>query len=155
MVKHPNGTYIAANVSKESSDSLGSWVKSNNIPNRADPAQYHTTITYSRKGIPDVTNHKFDMPLSAKIKDWKIFPSGDNKKCLVAVVDCPDLEDYHNEIQNEYGATYDYPDYIPHVTVSYDYGDLPAPKEVPDIDIKYDKVKIQPLDPDYTSVEED
>ena len=155
MTKHPGGTYVCANLSRQSKDALGKWVEENNIPSPADPKQYHTTITYSRKGIPTVTDHKFDLPIKGKIIKWKIFPAQDNKKCLVAVVDSPDLEHYHTEIQTQYGAQYDYPDYIPHITVSYDYPSNSVPKILPALDITYVKIKIEPLDIDYTSVKED
>ncbi len=151
MKKHPGGTYVAVHLSKQSAKELGAWVNSHNIPNKADPKQYHTTITYSRKGVPDVVNYKIDLPINCKITEWKIFPHGE-KKCLVGIVDCSILEDHHNAIKNTYGATHDYPDYAPHITISYDYGDNPVPKDVPDFNIVYDKTKVEPLDVDYTSI---
>lgn len=150
MNKHINGTYVSAKVSRASSKAIYDWVKSNSIPNAADPKQYHTTITYSRKGIPDVEQHAFDVPIAGQITGWKIFPTQNGSNCLVAVVQSLDLEDYHHTIQNEYGATYDYPDYIPHITVSYDYNGS-IPKTVPDAKVVYDKVVVEPLDPEYIS----
>lgn len=39
-------------------------------------------------------------------------------------MDCQYLSDRHNEIMDLYEATYDYPEYKVHVTLSYDIGDI-------------------------------
>lgn len=149
-MKHPNGTYVCAQLSPKNKQELSDWVKEHNIPNPADPDQYHTTITYSRKGIPDVENHKFDSEYQATPLEWKIFPTQSGTKCLVLAVKSDSLDHLHHTIQNTYGAQYDFPDYIPHITVSYDYtGSIP--KDLPKLNLKYNKIKVEPLDEDYTS----
>lgn len=155
MSKHPNGTYISATLSKKSQKDLDSWVSKQNIPNPADPKQYHSTIIYSRKGIPEAKNHKITLPMSAKIKEWKIFPTQTGGKCLVAIMDSPELEKHHKHFRSEYGATHDYPDYHPHVTISYDFGDLPVPKEIPNLELEYDDTEFKPLDPDFVPPKKD
>lgn len=155
MSDHPNGTYMSATLSKKSQKDLDKWVTDHNIPNPADPKQYHTTIVYSRKGIPEAKNYKIPLPMTAKVKEWKIFPTQAGGKCLVAVMDSPDLEKHHKTLRSEYGATYDYPDYHPHVTVSYDYGNNPIPTEVPDLELEYDSTEFKPLDPDFVPPKKD
>jgi hypothetical protein len=46
--------------------------------------------------------------------------------------DCKDLNKRHKELMDEHKATYDFPKYEPHVTLSYDIGDLDI-KQLPDI----------------------
>lgn len=154
-MRHPDGTYVAVKVSKPTQKVLDAWSKEHNIPNPIDPKDFHTTIAYSRKGIPDVVDHEMKLPIKAKIKEWKIFPSANGKRCLVAVVNSPELEDHHEVIHATYGATYDYPDYIPHITFSYDYGSGKVPTDIPDVEIVYDRKQIEPLDPEFTSAKED
>lgn len=143
---HLNGTYVALNVDQSTRDKLANWVKENNIPNPSDPKQYHSTIVYSRKGIPSVANHKFNLPLTGSIKEWKIFPSGESNKCLVAIIESDELHKLHEAIRSKYGATHDFPDYHPHITLSYDYGNNKVPNSLPVIPIKYDSTVIEPLD---------
>lgn len=88
--------------------------------------------------------------MKAKIKEWKIFPTQSGAKALVAIMDSPTLENHHKTIRKEYGATHDYPDYHPHVTISYDFGDGPAPTEVPDLELEYDDTELKPLDPSFS-----
>lgn len=146
---HPNGTYIAANVSPASRKALDDWVSENNIPNPSEPKEYHTTVIYSRKGIPDVMNDSIPVPLTGKITGWKVFGMQVGGKCLVATVECQELDDQHNRIRAEYGATHDFPEYQPHVTVSYNYGDGSVPKEIPSFPIVFSKITMKPLDPDF------
>lgn len=148
---HPDGTYVATTLTKASQKQLDDYVSKLKIPNASDPAQYHSTVIYSRKGVPEVKDYKFKLPFKAKIKEWKQFDTklGSSGKCLVAIMDSPELEEAHSEIRREYGATHDYPDYHPHVTVSYDYAG-PLPDEVPDMELEYGDVEIKPLDPQFT-----
>lgn len=150
MNKHPDGTYVAAKLSKDSQKALDEFVTQEKIPNAADPKQYHSTVIYSRKGVPDVHDYKFALPFEAKIKEWRLFDTqfGKSGKCLVAIMESPELEKAHKEIRETYGATHGFPDYHPHVTVSYDY-DGPLPSTIPDVPLKYDTTEIKPLDPEF------
>ncbi len=152
---HPDGTYMSATLSKRSQKALNKWVQDNNIPNAADPKQYHSTIIYSRKGVPGVKDYKIQLPMKAKIKEWKIFPTQSGAKALVAIMDSPELENHHKTIRKDYGATHDYPDYHPHVTVSYDFGSDKVPSEVPDLELEYDGTDIEPLDPQFVPPKKD
>lgn len=155
-MKHPNGTYVSVKLSKASREALDKWSTEHNIPNPINPKDFHTTIVYSRKGVPEVVNYNIDLPIKTKIKGWKIFPSDSGmKRCLVAVVDSPELEKHHETIHNKYGASYDYDDYIPHITFSYDYGPAKIPTDIPDIELVYDRKSIQALDPEFTSEKDD
>ena len=69
-------------------------------------------------------------------------------------MDSPELEKAHKEIRDKYGATHDYPDYHPHVTISYDYPDE-LPTEVPDMELEYDYVDIKPLNPQFVPDKKD
>jgi 2'-5' RNA ligase len=145
---HPDGTYIATQLSKESKKLLDDYVTSLDIQNAADPDQYHSTVIYSRKGVPESVNYPFALPFKAKVKEWKLFPTQTGTKALVAIMDSPELEKAHKDIRTKYGATHDYPDYHPHVTISYDHlGDLPS--EIPDMELEYDDIEAKPLNPTF------
>ncbi len=156
MIGHPDGTYIAAELSPDSQKLLDTYVTGMNVPNAADPNQYHSTVIYSRKGVPEAREYHFELPFKAKIKEWKLFDTkfGESGKCLVAIMDSPELEKAHKEIRDKYGATHDYPDYHPHVTISYDYPDE-LPTEVPDMELEYDYVDIKPLNPQFVPDKKD
>jgi 2'-5' RNA ligase len=151
---HASGTYMCANVSTKTQKDLAAWVAIHNIPNASDPKQYHTTIIYSRTSVPEVKDYKVDLPLTGKITKWEIFKNGD-KNCLVALVDCPELVEHHKAIRAQFGATHDYPDFKPHITISYDYGITDVPEDLPSVPIVFTKTHVEPLDTEFTPAKVD
>ena len=145
---HVNGTYVSAKVNNVTLNKLDKWVSENGIKNATDPTTYHSTIVYSRKGVPQVKDYNFKTPITGSIKEWKLFPTQNGTKALVLIVKSDDLEKYHEDTRKLYGATWDYPDYHPHITISYDHSGK-VPDEIPNIPITYDKIDIESLDPDF------
>lgn len=142
--KRANGTYVCLNASEKSSEQLESWAKSHKIP---DPNwDHHITVTYSRKPVPEVENYKFKLPISVKISEWKLFNNPDGSKCLVGVIEDKRITKHHQNIKDIYGATHDFNDYTPHITMSYKYSLKNLPTELPDFEIVLDSVKIEPLE---------
>lgn len=150
MDSHPNGTYCSVTLSKDSQKALDKWVTEHNIPNATQPSTYHSTVIYSRKGVPEAKDYPIDLPIKAKIEKWHIFKTQSGQRALVAIMDSPVLEQHHKNIVKDYGATHDFPDFHPHVTVSYDFEDKPIPTEVPDLELEYDSKEFKALDPDFT-----
>lgn len=145
---HPDGTYVSAELDPKNQEAIFNWAKDNGIPNLADPKQYHATIAYSRVGIPDVKKKEFDLPIAANIIGWHIFPTQTGGKCLVADLKSDVLTSHFKDIMDNYGASYDYPEYKPHLTISYDYDKDEPPKTFPKIKIMFNKIRIEPLDPE-------
>lgn len=146
---HPKGTYASVTLSKESQKALDDWVTKNEIPNATDPSTYHSTLIYSRKGVPEAKDYKVDLPIKAKISKWSIFKTQQGKDALVAIMDSPVLTQHHKNLRSQYGATHDFPEYHPHVTISYDYGSDVPPKKIPDLELEYDSKEFKALDPDF------
>ena len=115
--KHKNGTYISVKLDKDSSKKLDSWVTLNGIPNQTDPNEFHATVIYSRKGVPDAKSYDLGLPIDAKISGWHIFDTQQGTKALVAKIDSSVLAKHHTHLIKKFGATHDYPSYQPHVTV--------------------------------------
>lgn len=136
------GKYIGIRFEPETKEKLKSIVAGESIPNATEPDDYHSTIAYSRGSqIPGYqVAGKMKNPIEAKIKDFGIFPSQDGCNCLVAKLDAPDLVDMHNKTR-EHGATHDYDEYIPHVTLSYDAGDWDE-ESLADLTRKYAGTKL-------------
>lgn len=146
---HPDGTYISAKLSAADSKKLFKFASDLKIPELVDKTDYHATIIYSRKGIPEVKDYKITVPITAKIVGWNIFKTQTGARCLVAILESKALTNTHEYIMSKYGATYDFKEYLPHITVSYDYGSDVAPKESPDMTVTFDVVSTEGLDPVY------
>jgi hypothetical protein len=132
------GTYAAVNFSKETTDAIKEYIKENDIPNPLSADKMHTTLLYSRKYCPDYTPlGKIDPPWKGtptEFEVWKTRPKdgSEGSNCLVLLFKCEELNKRHQQLMNELDATYDFPDYKTHISLSYDIGDMDW-KKLPDI----------------------
>ena len=120
------GTYVCAKFSDETLEALESFQELHEIPNRVPKVDMHCTIAFSRKFI----NYKpeYDIGYVATHAETKIFTTQKGKRALVLALENADKLKFRHDYANAIGATYDFPDYIPHVTVSYDIGVLDFPE---------------------------
>lgn len=123
------GTYAAVKFDTTTKRTLYNYLKDNDVPHRVRPHEMHTTLLYSRKHCP---NYKpqwvYDTPLIANPIGLEVWSArsdvGSSTKYLVLKLDCPELVERHEQLRKEHGATHDYPNYQPHITLSYDIANL-------------------------------
>jgi hypothetical protein len=129
-----SGIYVAARVSKSSQESIEKYILANKIPVPTDnpkEARKHCTIVFSRKYAPvEVFPTASYTCLSTKLD---VFISN-GKNCLVLKLNCPEISKRHSDIYSQNDLTYDFPTYIPHVTLSYDIGNFDWQKLPPFVD---------------------
>jgi len=125
--------YVAVRPDPTTITLLNSLASQYNVPNPLRPEKMHCTLIYSRTPtiIPQVQVHRI---YKSTIEKFDIFNTRDGKRCLVAKLRSTDLQIRHNELMTELEASYDFPSYLPHITLSYDVG--------PDFDINPMNVKI-------------
>lgn len=127
--KH-KGTYAGVHFDYDTKKRIQKYMKDNKIPNDLPLHKLHNTLIYSRKYLPKFkAQGRLDPPWTGEIVELDIFtgqPDEDGKKakCLVLKFECAECTDRHHEIMDEHGATFDYDEYTPHVTLSYDMEDL-------------------------------
>ena len=119
--KKPTGTYVSVGFSDDTVDRLRELQEELDIPNPLDPEEFHTTIAYSRKPIEwDEIDCEGVEAKPLRLEKWKTH--SEDKHCLVLLLDCPHLQDRFDKAM-DLGATFDFPEYKPHITLSYDVGD--------------------------------
>lgn len=140
------GTYACLKVSAESKDELRDWLEENEIGGMIDPEEdeYHCTIIYSKKAVPQVEDLDPNLPITAKVKGWEVF--GDDK-ILVALLTSKDIVKLNKEAM-EMGATSDFDSYVPHVSVATGW-DGDVPNSYPKFSIEFDKYDVTELDVDF------
>ena len=126
----PNGSYVGVKFDDESLDALVEFTKANKIPKPLSRNDFHSTVVYSRKHLPDFTvTGDIDTPWQATPKGFDIWESKPNAYkdehtfCLVMEIECPDMVKRHELARSEHGATYDFDEYKPHITLSYNVGE--------------------------------
>ena len=124
------GSYAGARYSSKSNSDIQQYIQKANIPNGVEPDSLHTTILYSTKHLPEFEpKGKYDPTIKATPIDIDVWPSqpddnGHVNNCLVLKLSAPDLVARHESLMDEHNATYSFDEYIPHVTLSYDIGDM-------------------------------
>lgn len=138
-MEHKHGTYAAIYMDQESSDRLQEWCQQHDIPCQDD---LHVSLIYSSHPVPELEEfNNLAVELTASVKGWKML----GEKCLTLELESKELHRI-NKLMMDAGATSDYPSYIPHTTVDDEYdGDIPD--ELPDFDLVYNQVSVEPLDP--------
>lgn len=120
-----DGTFAGVHFDDHSVNALQQFVDDNQIPNQTPPDKYHATLLFSKVPIKGYEPHgAYKQALTATPKDVTIFGEGD-EKALVIVLNAPELVKRHKYLMNKHPeATWDYDEYIPHVTLSYNAGDF-------------------------------
>jgi 2'-5' RNA ligase len=150
--KHKDGTYVSMDLSDESRALLDNFVEmSLGLTERVDPSTYHITIIYSRTPVP-TAEHITGMSTNttASVVGYEVFPTKNDGKCLVMRLQFSFAEAMNSKLTRE-GATSDYSEYKPHLTLAYDMSQEidPATLPIPQFPLSFDSVKVAPLEPDY------
>lgn len=119
------GTYAA--VRFEGTEEKVKYLKNTGIPNVNE--DLHCTILYSRKYCPnykplDMTDGYYYEEAIAYPDHLDIFKDKEGKNCLVLILRSGWIVKRHKDLMKEHNATYDFPEYNPHITLSYDIGDF-------------------------------
>lgn len=151
--KHKDGTYVSLLLNLESKKALDRFTSEQlNLKddNKVDPATYHCTLIYSRTPVPDAETLEIPKLVYAHVIGYEVFDTKQGNKCLVLRLNCPTAHEI-NGVLNKMGATSDYNEYKPHITICYDYkGELDLSRlPIPAFDIIFDDHEVKPLDEDY------
>jgi 2'-5' RNA ligase len=152
--KHKDGTYVSLDLSKESRDLLDNFVEMNlGLTERVDTSTFHITIIYSRTPVPSAENllsMPTNLPVEALAVGYEVFPTKNDGQCLVMRLACPYATRLNSELGKQ-GATSDYDEYKPHLTIAYDMSQVVDPNSlpIPQFQLVFDKLNVAPLDPTY------
>lgn len=115
VVPETRGIYAACRLTGESEYQLTKWMARIGIPNPVTRDNLHITTVYSRKPFEYKPQGRLYSSEPARCASYDKF---DNGQALVMKLTSQFLHDRFNAAM-EAGATYDYPVYIPHLTLSY------------------------------------
>lgn len=124
------GTYAGVYFDEDTKAAVKQYIEYNNIPKPVNVDKLHTTLLFSRKYLPDYEpDGIYNNPLvgtPTELVVWETQRDEDKEptNCLVLKYDCAKLVDRHKSLMKEHEATFDYPEFTPHITLSYDIGDM-------------------------------
>lgn len=123
----PRGTYFGLKPSKATIESILEFIDRYGVPEPIDSDKLHATVVYSRTFCSAQPLGKIDPPWVGNFTQYNLFPRNVEQDptpmCLVLEFDCPELLARHHELRNVYGASHDFPEFKPHLTLTYNAGD--------------------------------
>lgn len=129
------GTYVGVKWAESTAEILLDWAKENGVPNLINKNEIHSTLIYSRVGFnhkPSTEDFSFSTigPNNSTENRFHVFENKERgHKALVIKIYSQQMIDRHNEImKNNPKATYDFDEYIPHITLSYHIEDFDVNK---------------------------
>lgn len=112
------GLYVAAKFSEKTLDAIEDLQRELKVPNPVPRHKIHTTICYSRVHVPYVcASGSFEVATSGKLEVWDT----QDGRTLVLKLDSEYLK-FRHQYARALGATHDFSDYSPHITLSYNVG---------------------------------
>ena len=145
-----NGTYehgiiAMLKLSDKSASSLESWCQEHDLP-CLEKGSLHCTVLFSRRSVenfPDLNGLEVLIP--ARIAGWRKF-----KTALVLELYSPRINLLHEWMIRQ-GGTHDFPEYIAHTSITYDWEIDELPTEIPSMDLEFDQILIEPISPIYST----
>lgn len=143
MKDSKKGTYVSVKI--KNAKKLVDWFSSQGVKTII-PEQLHSTISYSRSEFKREPSESEIVVPSFSLRE--IAPLGD-EGAIVLKYDSEKMQNRFNECIKA-GATYDYDEYIPHITISYNGKDLNLNNlKIPDFDIVLYNETVEPLNLDW------
>lgn len=141
---HSKGTIVKLRLQNECAQQLYEWCQQQGI-SCLDPHEFHMTLVFSTTPAPQLSHlHATHTRIPAQIKGWKIL----GEHALVLDLHSPASERLHKKLL-ECGATHSYPDFIPHTSVVYGWAHPHMPREIPSLELVFEMVEVEPLDPNW------
>lgn len=119
--KSKPGTYAGVRPMMSTAQLIEQFSSKFYIPNHESISNLHVTLLYSKKHLPNYVPNPSLKHIAIPSK-FVIWTDKTNKRILALLLSSPSLESRHVCLMKEHQAHYDYPEYIPHITLSYDIG---------------------------------
>ncbi len=134
MQNEYKGTYIQAHLSHITKQQIYNYSKLADIPNRIPLHKLHCTLVCNNDQESDtsIPYTIYNPNLVGYPTKLEIFKTLTGNNCLVLLFNCDYLYIRHNNIKEQLNITHYYPQYISHITLSYDINTLDI-KELPNI----------------------
>lgn len=143
--KHKHGTIAMLKPCREDADRLHQWCNENNVP-CIDKDKLHCTVLFSKAPVEHLTkHHDKDIVIKANITGWKKLG-----EALTLELDAPTVHKMH-EYMIEQGGTHDFPEFIAHTSVCYKWPQQETPAALPNFPIKFNKLYVMEIDPNFGS----
>lgn len=141
--RHEHGTIAMIKPCKDHANMLYEWCRDNNIP-CIDKDKLHCTILFSKNPVVHLAKHNNkQLIIESKILGWKKLG-----EALTLELEAPKAHKLHQYMMN-HGGSHDYPEYIAHTSVCYNWPQQEVPTVAPDFPLTFDRLHVHGIDPNF------
>ena len=145
-----SGVYAKVLPDDETREKVRNFLDLLNIRNPVSPYDLHVTVVYSRVPFPASDTVSVSTRCDARGKEFDVFRNHDGSYSLVLKLESARLHYFHNACR-ELGATHDFPDFQPHLTLCCDFDPndtIPDPELAEQLGVlNFSDIMFAPLDP--------
>lgn len=121
-----NGVYCFSELHPKSANDILNFCKENKIQNHLGLNELHCTVIYDNMPHMNFTSCGiYPEPIECEVLGFELF---NENNALVLKLNSKDLISRHNELVSKHNIQYEFKEYIPHITLSYDVGDIDISK---------------------------
>ena len=131
-----DGTFVGVHLTSDTTARLCGWMDQNLIKNPQTADKIHTTLVLDKETqfLHDPLTYEPSIPIDPDTYNIELF--GPENDILVLSFDSPFLQKRHLQLREKYGLAWDWPDYTPHITLTYDAQEIKTELETPDFAIE-------------------
>ena len=111
------GVYVAVKPTEQSITELNLLIKKHDIPNVIDRNKLHLTIVFSRL-YDDILVNKENI-YEATVEQFRVFNTRGGNSSLVIEMKSKAIVSRHMYFKKKYNLTYEFGEFIPHMTLAY------------------------------------
>jgi hypothetical protein len=143
------GTYAELVLSNSSASQLSMFCSEYNIP-CIDKSKLHCTVVYSRNPI-DIDESIVKLPVNASVTGYTILPSPvKTSKALALSINSDYMLKLHLYFKSR-GATFDFAEYHPHLTLNYDWHGNHKKLPVPNLRLVFDRFNVEEIEVNWSA----
>ena len=139
----PTGTFVGVRLTSRSIAQLQGWMDQN-LLDHAEPAEtLHTTLVISKDKPIAIHPLKYDPVVLIDPSTYEIELFGDDKDVMVLSFDSEFLQARHMQLRQKYNLSWDFPEYNPHITLSYTPQEIQTDLEPPTFEIELEREYVE------------
>lgn len=148
--KEGPGTFVGVNLGPKTLKRLTNWIDSQDIDKPTPTDDIHITLILSKTKEFSWDPETYDPKIKVLPDTYKFDKFGDEGNVLVLTFQCPDLREKHFNAREEHNLSWDFDDYHPHITLSYDAENIDINDlDYPTFPIYLEGEYVEPFDSDW------
>lgn len=149
LYETPGGTFVGVHLTSDSTARLCGWMDQNLIKNPQPADKIHTTLVLDKETpfLHDPMAYEPSIPIDPATYHIELF--GPDKNVMVLSFDSPFLQKRHLQLREKYGLSWDWPEYTPHITLTYDIQEIATEFETPDFELELSGEYVTAFNPDW------